>query len=71
MILSFIGNCIEGSVQLTGGDDQDEGRIEVCYNGEWGNVCDTTFGLFDGQVVCGQVLGVKMSKLYQKWYIAL
>ena len=51
----FPGDCIEGSVRLTNGTTESEGRIEVCYTGYWGTICEDTFGIFDGQVVCRQL----------------
>lgn len=39
-------------VRLTKGNSSFEGRIEVKYNGHWGNVCATEFGENDARVVC-------------------
>ena len=38
--VSCEGHCIDGDVRLEDGAREYEGRIEVCYNGEWGTVCD-------------------------------
>lgn len=46
---------------MANGTTENEGRVEVCYNGFWGIVCEDTFGIFDGQVVCRQ-LGYSDSK---------
>ena len=44
-----------GAVRLVNGIDKTEGRIEVCYNYQWGTVCDDGFQLVDGRVVCRQL----------------
>ena len=56
-------DCTEGDVRLINGTFQFEGIIQVCYDGEWGTVCDDdwyfTFSN-NTKVVCqqlGQQLG--------------
>ena len=44
-----------GAVRLVNGTDETEGRIEVCYNYQWGTVCNYQFQLVDGRVVCRQL----------------
>lgn len=47
--------CQTGEVRLVDGQEESEGRVEVCINGEWGTVCDDGWGSQEAQTVCRQL----------------
>ena len=52
------GPCAEGKVRLVDGDNQNEGRVEVCKDGIWGTICDSwrrEWGTAESRVICRQL----------------
>ena len=47
--------CEDGNVRLVGGPSSREGRAEICRQGVWGGVLDTSFTLTEASVVCQQL----------------
>ena len=47
--------CQHGDIKLVGGSSQNEGRVEVCINNQWGTVTDDGWSSSDAKVVCRQL----------------
>ena len=49
-------NCTEdGQLQLVGGKNNLEGRLEICFRGIWGTVCHDSWDNRDAEVACRQL----------------
>ncbi|XP_019855766.1 PREDICTED: neurotrypsin-like isoform X1 [Amphimedon queenslandica] len=48
-------NPYSGQIRLQGSTYSSYGRLEVYCNGQWGTVCDDTFGFTDARVACRQL----------------
>ena len=59
MLTTFIvhSSC-EEVVRLVGGNSDSEGRVEMCYNGVWGSICNDGWSYTDAAVVC-RLLGLQ------------
>ena len=50
-----VTTCTHDALRLMNGSTSDEGRVEMCVNGEWVSVCDNGWDRGEAQVVCRQL----------------
>ena len=47
--------CTHGSIRLVDGSSNMEGRVEICFNGIWGTICDDIWDVREARVTCRQL----------------
>lgn len=51
---SNVSICSDGDIRLIG-EYNNEGRVELCLNNNWGTICDDEWDSLEAQVVCRQL----------------
>ncbi len=54
-VLSPDTPCSNGDIRLVDGLISTEGRVEVCMDGRWTGICDSSWNYQDAFVVCRQL----------------
>ena len=49
-----MSNCSDGDLQLIG-EQESEGRVEVCFSKAWGLICPSFYDSEDAAVICRQL----------------
>ena len=57
MIVTVMEECHDGAIQLSGGSNKFEGRVEICSNSLWGTINEASWDYYDAVVTCRQIFG--------------
>ena len=64
--MSAFSACNNTAIRLVGGRNDMEGRVEVCFQRQWGTVCNNSWNTKDAVVACRQ-LGLTSESKRTNW----
>ena len=64
----FTDPCPDNPIRLSGSSNTYSGRVEYCYNGIFGTICDDEWSLQDANVACRQLGFVGARRAYGSAY---
>ena len=53
--LTVESQCNDTEIRLVDGPNDFEGRVEICFGGVWGTVCDDLWDRRVAEIVCQQL----------------
>ena len=54
-VVYIVSVCTDGDVRLTGGLQESEGTVEICFDSLWGLVAQNEWSTADAEVTCRQL----------------
>ena len=54
-ITTQYANCTDGDLRLVGGQTENQGSVQICYNNAWTYVCDRQWYTDEANVACRQL----------------
>ena len=68
LLYCFTDPCPDNPIRLNGTSNTYSGRVEYCYNGIFGTICDDEWSLQDANVACRQLGFVGARRAYGSAY---
>ncbi|XP_071479262.1 scavenger receptor cysteine-rich domain-containing protein DMBT1-like [Diadema antillarum] len=60
--LNITAANVHEALRLVGGNEPNEGRVELYFDGSWSTICDDDWDLFDANVVCSMLGYLRASR---------
>ena len=52
-------NCTTGEIRLAGANNPRMGRVEICIDGQWGTICDSSWTASDERQIIQSFLNIR------------